>query len=96
MVTEDTMLCEIHTTCLPWTSLSFRNHRILAAGLLPGAVHVSVSTSPSMAGLVNPVMSGRPGTPMVHGSITIDNTLNACIQDCIPLMIQYYQLIFRA
>lgn len=48
---------------LPWTSLSFRNHRMLAAGLLPEVVHVRVITSPSMAGLVNPVISGRPGTP---------------------------------
>lgn len=64
--TEDTMLCEIHTTCLPRTSLSFRNHRILAAGLLPGVVHVRVMVSPSMAGLVIPVISGRPGTPVVE------------------------------
>lgn len=48
---------------LPWTSLSFRNHRMLAAGLLPEVVHVRVIMSPSMAGLVNPVISGRPGTP---------------------------------
>lgn len=59
----DTALGGIHTTCLPWTSLSFRNHRMLAAGLLPEVVHVRVITSLSMAGLVNPVISGRPGTP---------------------------------
>lgn len=76
MATEDTMLCEIHTTCLPWTSLSFRNHRMLAAGLLPVVVHVSVITSPSIAGLVNPVISGRPGTPVVHGNIHINSILN--------------------
>lgn len=70
------MLCEIHTTCLPWTSLSFRNHRMLAAGLLPDVVHVRVITSPSIAGLVNPVISGRPGTPVVHGNIHINSTLN--------------------
>lgn len=63
METGDTALGGIHTTCLPWTSLSFRNHRMLAAGLLPEVVHVRVITSPSMAGLVNPVISGRPGTP---------------------------------
>lgn len=51
------------TMRLPWTSLSLRNHRMLAAGLLPEVVHVRVITSPSMAGLVNPVISGRPGTP---------------------------------
>lgn len=76
MVTDDKMLCEIHTTCLPWTSLSFLNHRMLAAGLLPEVVHVRVITSPSMAGLVNPVISGRPGTPVLHGNINRNNILN--------------------
>lgn len=76
MVTEDTMLCEIHTTCLPWASLSFRNHRMLAAGLLPEVVHVSVIMSPSMAGLVNPVISGRPGTPVLHGNVIRNSILN--------------------
>lgn len=80
VVTEDTMLCEIHAACLPWTSLSFRNHRMLAAGLLPDVVHVRVIRSPSMAGLVNPVISGRPGTPVAHGSIIINNILNTCIR----------------
>lgn len=69
MVAEDTMPCEIHTTCLPWTSLSFLNHWMLAAGLLPEVVHVSVITSPSRAGLVNPVISGRPGAPVLQRNI---------------------------
>ncbi len=79
MVAEDTLLCEIHTTCLPWTSLSFRNHRMLAAGLLPDVVHVKVMTSPSVAGLVNPVISGRPGTPVVHWNVIMNNMLTTCI-----------------
>lgn len=78
MVKEDTMLCEIHTPFLPWTSLSFRNHRMLAAGLLPVVVHVRVIKSPSMAGLVNPVISGRHGTPVVHGNMIINSILNMC------------------
>lgn len=63
-VPEDATLYKIHTARLPWTSLSFRSHWILAAGLLPVVMHVSVIMSPSMAGLVNPVISGRPGTPV--------------------------------
>ena len=39
---------------------------MLAAGLLPDVVHVRVITSPSMAGLANPVISGRPGTPVAR------------------------------
>lgn len=53
----------------PWTSLSFRNQRMEAAGLLPDVVHVSVITSPSMAGLVNPVISGLAGTPAMDRNI---------------------------
>lgn len=68
VVTEDTLLCEIHTTCLPWTSSSFRNHRMLAAGLLPEVVHIRVTMSPSIAGLENPVISGRTGTPVLQGN----------------------------
>lgn len=49
---------------------------MLAAGLLPEVVHVKVITSPSMAGLVNPVISGRPGTPVLHGNINRNNTPN--------------------
>lgn len=64
-VPEDTALYKIHTARLPWTSLSFRSHWILAAGLLPVVEHVSVIMSPSMAGLANPVISGCPGTPVL-------------------------------
>lgn len=42
---------------------------MLAAGLLPDVVHVRVITSFSMAGLVNPVISGRLGTPVMHTNI---------------------------
>jgi len=58
---------------LPWTSLSFRNHLMLAAGLLPDVVHVSVISSPSMAGSVNPVIAGRPGTPVFREDINTNN-----------------------
>lgn len=34
-----------------------------AAGLLPDVVHVSVTSSPSTAGFVKPVISGFSGTP---------------------------------
>jgi len=34
-----------------------------AAGLLPDVVHVSVTSSPSWAGLERPVISGFAGTP---------------------------------
>lgn len=71
------MLYKIHSARLPWTSLSFRSHWILAAGLLPVVVHVSVIMSPSMAGLVNPVISGRPGTPVFSDKlIFFKKTLN--------------------
>lgn len=51
---------------------------MVAAGLLPDVVHVRVMTSPSMAGLVKPVISGRPGTPVVHGHVSLNNTLKTC------------------
>lgn len=61
-------MCQRGAPHLPWTSLSFRNHRMLAAGLLPNVVHVRVTSSPSRAGLVKPVISGRAGTPEVSGN----------------------------
>lgn len=67
-VQEDT-LCKIHTAHLPCTSSLFRSHWILAAGLLPVVVHVSVIMSPSMAGRVNPVISGRPGIPVFSDEV---------------------------
>lgn len=57
------------TARLPWTSLSFRSHWILAAGLLPVVVQVSVIMSSSVAGLVIPVISGRAGTPVVSDEV---------------------------
>lgn len=51
---------------------------MLAAGLLPDVMHVRVISSPSMAGLVNPVISGRLGTPVVHRGINKISILNTC------------------
>lgn len=46
---------------------------MVAAGLLPDVVHVRVTTSPSIAGLVKPVISGRPGTPAVHRNVNLQS-----------------------
>lgn len=77
VLTQDQDLCENVKLCyvsnrdefhsmaiyIPCTSLSFLNHRMSAAGLLPDVMHVSVTSSPSTAGLVKPVISGFSGTP---------------------------------
>lgn len=48
---------------LPLISLSFLNHLISAAGLLPDVLHVSCIRSPSMTGDENPLIWGFSGTP---------------------------------
>lgn len=48
---------------IPLTSLSFLNHLMSAAGLLPDVLQVSCILSPSITGEVNPVICGFSGTP---------------------------------
>lgn len=48
---------------LPLISLSFLNHRMSAAGLLPEVLQVSVIVSFSKAGFIKPAISGFSGTP---------------------------------